>query len=113
MQHALAQQIKLCPPKHLALHELNACDMPLHRPSAPRLSERVPDGGFVTAKRCSECLEIRYTTGCTGSEPTGELRSLACAHHLLKLLHQGIYAPHVWILLHAGQHCVVFCVQLI
>jgi hypothetical protein len=85
---ATAQEIEVRAAEHLTLEHFQAIDLPLNWPIAP--SERDPsfDRGIILTESFGKPLEGAQGTLTGAHQPGIELRRLAQAHQLCKVLRQ-------------------------
>jgi len=78
-QEAAAEQIEVCPAKHLALHHFQAIDVPLDRAGTPGEGHARFDGLIVLAEPARKALEGLQRTGRRAREPGIEALRLPLA----------------------------------
>src|SRR5688500_17793714 len=88
IQHAYPKYIKTCPTVHLAFDTLEARNLPVHRPRAPRLTQRRSNCCFLPPHANGEVRKLACCRTGAALEPRLELLHLTASHHPLQILGQ-------------------------
>jgi len=117
-QEAAAEEIEVCPAKHLALQHFQPVDMALDGTVAPGQRHPRFDRLIVVPEPCGKAAQGLQRTGGGAPQPRIEVLGLALAHELREVLrqvdrlsHRGILRVELGELLCLGLRALVFAPQ--